>query len=153
VSKRRYTIAVDFDGVLHSYTSSWKNARTIPDPPVQGAMAWLHSMSGTFDIAVTSTRNFQFFGIWAMRRWLRRHLADYFWPTANSDGHSFDHMSVDDHALRMADDVMAKVSFPRKKVPALIYLDDRAIRFEGVWPTRDDVFKARPWNRPGAEEL
>jgi hypothetical protein len=151
---KRYTVAVDFDGVLHSYTSPWVNARTIPDPPVHGAMEWLVTMSKTFDIAITSTRNFQFLGIWAMRRWIRRNLADYFWPIANSDGYSFDHMGVDQAALGMADEVMEHVSFPRKKAPALIYLDDRAIRFEGpgTWPTRGDVYKSRPWNKPKVQE-
>lgn len=39
---QRYTLAVDFDGVLHQYTTPWSNAATIPDPPVDGAIAWLN---------------------------------------------------------------------------------------------------------------
>ena len=30
------TVVFDFDGVIHSYTSGWKGATVIPDPPVEG---------------------------------------------------------------------------------------------------------------------
>ena len=51
-----YTVCVDFDGVLHSYTTPWINAHTIPDPPVQGAIAWLATMLEKFDVVIFSTR-------------------------------------------------------------------------------------------------
>jgi len=34
-------LCVDFDGVIHSYTSKWVDEATIPDPPVPGALRWL----------------------------------------------------------------------------------------------------------------
>lgn len=72
----RYTVAVDFDGVLHSYTSPWVSASFIPDPPVPGAIEWLFRTIQKFYIAITSTRNHQRGGVRAMRRWLREPVAE-----------------------------------------------------------------------------
>ena len=37
----RPILCVDFDGVIHSYTSGWEGIDMIPDPPVEGAIKWL----------------------------------------------------------------------------------------------------------------
>ena len=146
---QRYTVAVDFDGVLHSYTSPWVNARTIPDPPVEGAIQWLADIVTRFDVAITSTRNSQWFGRWAMKSWLREHLWQFMWPKANEAVSGWTHGDVDEWAGRLADEVLSHVSFPRHKPPALVYLDDRALRFDGPgsWPTPDQIHAARPWNK------
>lgn len=148
---QRYTVAVDFDGVLHSYTSPWKNARTIPDPPVEGAIAWLAEISEKFDVAIFTTRNHHWFGRWAVKAWLRRHLWDHFWPWVNENVRDvWTHMDIDDHADILAREVLARCSFPSHKPAALIYLDDRAVRFEGpgTFPTAEQIHALRPWNKP-----
>jgi hypothetical protein len=149
---KRYTIAVDFDGVLHSYASPWVNAHTIPDPPVEGALEWLRGIVAKFDIAIYSTRNHYWRGRRAMRRWLREHLYGVVYTWAAAKGlmdHHFAHIDDQDEVELMVDDIMRCVSFPKKKPAALIYLDDRAVRFEGPghWPTVDDIHRARPWNK------
>src|SRR5690606_9529026 len=54
--RHRKTLAIDFDGVLHAYTSGWQGALEIPDPPVEGAIAWLEAAAERFDLAIFSVR-------------------------------------------------------------------------------------------------
>jgi hypothetical protein len=127
----KYTVCVDFDGVLHSYTSPWINAHTIPDPPVEGAIEWLLAMLEKFEVVIFSTRCKTWRGRRAMRRWL----------TTQSEcncGEPFGACILHD------------VKFAKTKPPALIYLDDRAVRFTGPdsWPTVDQIHRSRPWNKP-----
>lgn len=125
----RYTVAVDFDGVIHAYTTPWVNAATIPDAPVDGAIVWLHRTLQKFDVAITSTRNHQPFGVMAMRRWLRKHSGNLWNESPGYRG-------------------LEDITFPKKKPAALIYLDDRAVRFTGAnWPSPQDIHNARPWNK------
>jgi hypothetical protein len=67
------TVALDFDGVLHSYTSGWTG--WVPaDPPEPGALEfvrWL--LRHGADVVVVSSRAKTFRGARAVRRWLRAH--------------------------------------------------------------------------------
>ena len=126
----RWTICVDFDGVLHQYTSPWRWAHTIPDPPVQGAMDWLHRMIQIFDVVILSTRCRTWRGRRAIRSWLHKHAGGRWNGEVGVSG-------IED------------VKLSKTKPPALVYLDDRAIRFEGpgTFPTAIEIHKAAPWNR------
>lgn len=123
MGKKRYSVAVDFDGVIHSYTSPWVAAHVIPDPPVPGAIEWIDRIAADFDVIVFTTRARTWRGRRAVRRWLYEQA--YY---------------LHEHEIRIT----------AKKPPALIYVDDRAWRFEGPWmfPTKDDIYRARPWNKP-----
>ena len=50
-------ICVDFDGVIHSYTSGWKGIDVIPDPPVEGAIEALHIYCQHFNVNIYSARS------------------------------------------------------------------------------------------------
>ncbi len=131
------TICVDFDGVLHSYTSGWQGITKIPDPPVNGSMPWLARMSANFTVAIYSSRSRSWFGRRAMRLWVGRSLRAYYSYNARAHTASYDY----------ADGVLSELRFPAKKPAALIYLDDRGWRFDGVFPTPEDIDTFRPWNR------
>lgn len=115
----RYTVAVDFDGVLHSYTSPWVNEHTIPDGPVPGAVEWLLEIAKHFHVVIFTTRGRTLAGKLAVQGWLRQLGV---------------HVAEED------------VTF--EKPAALVYIDDRAWRFEGRFPTRQEIHEARPWNKP-----
>lgn len=137
---RRYTIAVDFDSTIHSYTTPWKAAHVIPDPPVDGALQWLRDMLVTFDVVVFSTRCKTWRGRRAMRRWLWEH----------DTGGAISQAQWEDT------EILGQVKFSKSKPIALILLDDRAVRFDGpgTFPSRDSIHRYIPWNKkkPKASE-
>jgi hypothetical protein len=73
MGKRKPTIIVDLDGVIHSYTSGWQGVDIIPDPPVPGAREALIALSEKFTICVLSTRCSQPGGAEAVREYLKKH--------------------------------------------------------------------------------
>ena len=137
----RYTVSVGFDGVIHSYTSPWVNAWTIPDPPVDGALEWLRKMALHFDVVIFSTRCKSWRGRRAMRRWLWEHDSAGAYPEPMEDPTYREWCST----CRLG----YRIKFVQSKPPALIYLDDRAVRFEGPrsFPSVDEIHQARPWNK------
>lgn len=121
-------LCLDFDGVIHSYTSGWKGARNIPDPPVDGALDFISTaLSFDWDVVIHSSRARHWGGISAMRAWLQKHAGNQ-WDTM---GPSF-----------------CQVRFARWKPSALVTIDDRALTFMGVWPNFQDLKNFRPWNKP-----
>lgn len=131
----RPTIAVDFDGVLHSYTSGWRGAHTIPDPPVDGAIEWLWCLAQNHDVVIVSSRARTWRGRRAIRRWIRLH-AGALW---SGDGWR-------------RGTVLRRVRITATKVPAVVYLDDRALRFEGAFPSPDELRLAGiPWMKRAKE--
>jgi hypothetical protein len=158
MSTNRYTISVDFDGVIHSYKSPWKAVHIIPDDPVEGALEWLCAMGKKFDIAITSTRCKTWRGRRAMKSYLRQQyrkigalhletIPEWLMKAVCEDHHAGPWDQELEHAI---DRILSKISFPKHKPPALIYLDDRAYRFTGPgsFPTPDQVHASRPWNKP-----
>lgn len=125
---RRLTIAVDFDGVLHRYDSPWVAAHVIPDAPVDGAIEWLFRTIQKFDVVIFTTRAKTIRGRWAVRAWLKEHADNLWYESPASVG-------IED----------VKVSF--KKLPAIVYIDDRAWRFEGTFPSVQQMHDAKPWNK------
>ncbi|MDF2570722.1 MAG: hypothetical protein K0R55_2326 [Sporomusa sp.] len=94
------TVVLDFDGVIHSYTSGWKGIDVIPDPPVDGIKDAIEVIRKYYKVVVVSTRCFQEGGLEAVQAWL------------------------DKHGITV-DEVLAH------KPPAIVYVDDRALTFDG----------------------
>lgn len=119
--RHRQTLAIDFDGVIHAYTSGWRGTLEIPDPPVEGAIAWLAAAAERFDLAIFSVRANAPGAIDAMRAWLRSH--------------------------GLPDRVLERIRFPAGKPPAELYIDDRGYRFDGTFPSFDELGALEPWTR------
>lgn len=67
------TVVLDFDGVIHSYTSGWQGVDVIPDPPVKGIKKAIDEIRKHYKVVVVSTRCFQEGGLEAVRSWLDNH--------------------------------------------------------------------------------
>jgi len=129
--KLKPILCVDFDGVINSYTSGWKRADIIEDPPVPGAIQWLWKASEYFDVQIYSSRTRQSFGVYAMQKWLGEFALQEFGD------------------VDLVDKFMKEISFPVQKPAAFLTIDDRAICFEGDWSKFDPVamLNFKPWNK------
>jgi hypothetical protein len=122
---RKPILCLDFDGVIHSYSSGWKGADIIPDPVVAGAAQFIADAQRHFTIAIHSSRSCQSGGIDAMKRYVHKAIID-----ADLDGSIFD-----------------AIEWPTEKPPAQITIDDRALTFMGVWPRMSELLVFQPWNK------
>ena len=117
----KYTVAVDFDGVIHSYSTPWVAAHIINDPPVPGAIEWLNEIGKKFKVVIFTTRG----ATEAGREAVRNYLEGYGLETNGKPIH-----------------------VTHEKVAALIYVDDRGYRFDGTnFPTAEQIHKMLPWNK------
>lgn len=125
-SDRRLLIAVDFDGVLHSYTTREYpfDVAKVLDPPVPLMMSWLGGLTHDvrFKVAIFSSRNVQEGGIEAMKRWLLEN--------------------------GLSEETVGKIAFPTQKPPAHVFIDDRAMQFQGRPIATETLLQFKPWNRP-----
>jgi len=95
------TIAIDFDGVLHSYKSGWI-AGHILEEPLNGALHFCHWLiENKFKIIIFSCRASDPVGFVAICTWLNEH------------------------------NFPATIEVTHKKPDALLYIDDRGMRFNG----------------------
>ncbi len=111
-------LCLDFDGVIHSYTSGWRGADIIPDEPVPGAFDFIIRASSYFSIVIFSRRSHQKGGIGAMRRWFKEHGGP-----------------------------LLLVYFTHDKPAAMVTIDDRAFAFTGIFPDAKELLSFRPWNK------
>lgn len=122
-------LCLDFDGVIHSYTSGWQGANCVPDMPVVGAIDFIIAAEKQFELHIFSSRSNQEGGMHAMQEWLINHLIN--------------HGLSEDAALKMT---YAVIRWPTEKPPALVTIDDRAITFTGEWPNIEVLLNFKPWN-------
>ena len=134
--KQPKTICIDFDGVIHSYKSGWQGADIIPDAPVDGAIEGLYRLAADpeIDIAIHSARSAQSGGVQAMLAWLDSW--DLHYRETNRD--------IKHPTQRLID--LARM--PTDKPPAMCYIDDRGVNFDGDWSKITAELKDfTPWNK------
>lgn len=130
-------LCIDFDGVIHSYTSGWKGETVIPDPPVKGALRWLWKATEWWSVQIYSSRSKSADAREAMFKWLVEQSRAEFGP---------------DHPMSAEDDygrANYPITFAYEKPSAFLTIDDRAICFEGDWNEFEpaELLDFKPWNK------
>lgn len=138
---KKLRIAVDFDGVIHAYTSKWTTPDEISDAPVEGAFAWLRELLAAGHAVV----------IYSCRFTTRFNAVAGLFVLNDEDASPNGMDSTDEelaervHAMNNwfaiydGEDICADLNFHiftgQGKPHANVYVDDRGFRFEGTFPT------------------
>ena len=135
-------LCIDWDGVIHSYTSGWTSADDVPDPPVPGALDFLRNATHAFDVYVYSSRSHQPGGIEAMQTALQ----DWYVDAAKlpDDVADEDASAVE---AGIENFVLNILKWPTFKPSAFLTIDDRVHCFDGRFPAIDSLLAFQPWNR------
>jgi hypothetical protein len=149
----KYTIALDFDGVIHRYISGWRGPRTIADGPVPGAIDQLLDYIERFDVVIFSSRFTAWGGKRAVRRWLVEQIAQELHRLNREQRLHLKPTTADYYAEYRAYHDVARalvrneLSFMREKPKACVIIDDRAWCFDGAFPSPAAIERFKPWNR------
>lgn len=154
-------LCIDFDGVIHSYKSGWKGATVIPDEPVPGAIEWLvNLLDQGFQPCIYSSRSKTWFGRRAMKKWFVKWIIIKIeneqrskYPEGTIGPYWFhyllklgDCMTPWEIWVRESSEAFVKkLKFPSKKPAAYLTIDDRAICFNGTFPTSEEMNNFKPW--------
>lgn len=139
MSEAKYVpiLCLDFDGVIHSYTSGWKGADVIPDAIVPGAIDFImEAQAHGWKVAIFSSRTNQPGGLAAMQDYMKDRYGECCRAGRDEDVEMW-WASYED------------IDWPTEKPPAVITIDDRAVTFTGTWPTMDFLKNFKPWNKKG----
>jgi hypothetical protein len=122
------TIAVDFDGVIHLYSNGWQDG-SIYDEPVDGAFGALRLLMEKYAVCVFTTRQ-----PGPVSKWLWEEGG---FKTVIDPGPSMEFWNE-----------QGKILVTNRKLPALAYIDDRALRFTSWSQALADLasYERRPDN-------
>ena len=123
-TKMKKTVVFDFDGVIHSYTSGWKGEDVIPDPPVTGIKDSIHQIRKAGYEVVVVSTR-----------------------CASEKG-------MEAVKKYLADNEIAVDRVCKEKPPAIVYIDDRAICFDGKSDKLlEKIEQFKPWYQRCTEKM
>jgi hypothetical protein len=135
------TVAFDFDGVIHTYENGWQDG-TIYGEPVEGIFGLIKYVQTQHAVFVHTTRNPVEVADWVCRKWTQArcvtedlrygqittwHLEVDRCIAANAPPTVIGHNEIQ-RQVKFWDD-HDKILVTNRKLPALAYVDDRAVRF------------------------
>lgn len=118
-------IVMDFDGVFHPHFKGSMDVKIINEEPIEGIKEFLERLvKDGWEIHICSTRALTLEGQNAIIKWLRKHsLVEYI-------------------------DRISSI-----KSPALVYLDDRGVRFNGKFDEKlyEEITNFKPYHIPSED--
>ena len=122
LASNKSIMCVRFDGVIHEYNAHWRLASSvILGAPVKGAFDFLGNATDHFCVCVVGERNNEPMARRALYRWFKTHG----WP--------------------VEDKRPAHLLFPRRQPECFISIDDRCLRFDGVFRDPVELTKFLSW--------
>lgn len=115
LGENKPTVALDFDGVIHAYSKGWHDG-TAYDPPFPGAIEAIKALMGRYTVYVFSTREPE-----QIQDWFGQHGEQIVTELIPADQQFWTKQGV--------------LGIAKHKVVAYVWLDDRALRFNGSWAT------------------
>lgn len=138
------TIAIDFDGVIHRYSKGWDDG-TIYDGPVDNALASMeHLLQLGYALYIHSTRD-----PYQIVEWFRElttvvhFVVEPIHPNDLID-HKFWQGAIHKSGLPV-------VGVTNQKLPAVIYIDDRGVRFKS-WVQTLNFIRGKDFAKGGLIE-
>ena len=131
------TVLIDFDGVLHSYSSGWQGKQNIPDDPNPGAIQFLRDLIAEEDIEPI---------IWTSR---------VYWKDDSEYAAAEQAMQAIKNWLYLnglSPEEVEALQITSFKPPAVLLIDDRAYKFEGMFPTSHFIRNFKPWPKDQEDE-
>ena len=128
------TIAIDFDGVIHKYSKGWQDG-TCYDDEVAGVFEAIQELMKTYTVFIFSTRSPR-----QIKKWLIPRIMDSDY-VVNGMGNDPEEYIWPKFGFR-CEMIPFWVKFwnkknvlgiTKRKLPAMVYIDDRAMRFDGNW--------------------
>jgi len=136
------SVGFDFDGVIHSYRKGWHDG-TIYDTPVEGIFDLIRRVQKEHAVFIYSTRDSE-----AIAHWIVRQDPGFRCVTEKSHRSGYqttwwwdDGIATNQPMVRGQEIFLGTVKFwndyenlfvTDRKLPAVAYVDDRAVRFEST---------------------
>ena len=151
------TIAIDFDGVIHAYSKGWQDG-SIYDEPVKDSIKAINLLFDVgYNVFIFSTRNPR-----QIKKWIKEYsnqllymtqsdFIDQYYPFCESDAiyikkeyedcNKFQHIVEIIPFWKKFWNKKGVIGITKRKLPAHVYVDDRAVNFKGDWfgETLDDI--------------
>jgi len=128
------TIAIDFDGVIHRYSKGWCDG-SVYDEPFEGVFEAIAKLMENHTVFIFSTRSPR-----QIKSWLMPYImvSEYEAEGMGNDPSLWKYTRYGYTAEIIPfwtkfwnkPDVLG---ITKRKLPAVVYIDDRALKFEGNW--------------------